>query len=191
MSEKIKIDGVDAVAWDLDGTLIDSFDLYVQVISEMAEKRGHTLPEMDELQKNYHGSLANTLSWAFGVEKPDDIELVINEFIDIQHEHYEHDVNHHFFPDAVKLAHLADEQKMMQVVVTNRDHEGRKNASPRSIIQRSAIAEFIHDVRCGDEVIARKPDPRSLEDWHVEEVLENNEQKIVIVKSLDDVEITR
>jgi phosphoglycolate phosphatase-like HAD superfamily hydrolase len=225
-----ELKGVEALAWDLDGTLIDSFELYLELVAEIAQHRGHTLPSRQELAKNYHGSLQDSLTMAFGLRSESEMKDLVEEFVDLQHLHYEHDVDGHFYGDAVRLANKASQVGMRQIVITNRDHAGRKNASPRSIIERSAIADFIQDVRCGDEVVARKPDPRALDDWlaahsvaperlvvvgdqfvdallainlgakavlasrngeihHLEQLGSNWEEHVVVVESLDEIEL--
>lgn len=161
----MKFEQVEALAWDLDGTLIDSFELYCHVITEIARNRG--LPPLSKVDaaRNYHGTLGDSLAAAFPTVPPDQMGGIAEEFIDIQEKHYEEDVDRHFFEDAVRLVHAAEIMGLRQVVITNREHGGRRFASPRSIIERSVIAGFIHEIRCGDEVKARKPDPRSLDDW--------------------------
>jgi phosphoglycolate phosphatase-like HAD superfamily hydrolase len=161
----MKFEQVSGLAWDLDGTLIDSFELYNSIIMDMADAKGYQLPDRQTIAQNYHGTLEESLGFVFQNHSQIDIEQLVEEFISVQSVHYEQDVDRHFFEDAVGLAHRGNDIGAKQVVVTNRAHGERLHASPRSIIERSMIAEFIHEIRCGDEVVARKPDPRSLDDW--------------------------
>lgn len=87
------------------------------------------------------------------------------EFKALQKLHYEDDIDLHYYEDAVDLAHRANKLGLKQVVVTNRAHEGRGNASPHSIIGRSKINELISEIRCRDQVEFPKPDLRAIHDW--------------------------
>ena len=42
--KKIKINEVEAVAWDLDGTILDSFDVFCKIIAEQSELYGVESP---------------------------------------------------------------------------------------------------------------------------------------------------
>lgn len=160
-----KFTGVKAVAWDLDGTLIDSFAIFEVVLTELAAAHNLKAPNREDMKLNYHGSLTHAISEGLKVSDEAKLNQLLVDFIDIQGPHYDEEIDKHFFADAVALVHRLNKLNVSQILITNREHTGRNNASPRAIIANSAISHCIHEIRCGDEVAFRKPDPRSLQDW--------------------------
>ncbi len=63
------------------------------------------------------------------------------------------------------LAQQAAKKDIDQLLVTNRAHADRGNASPRAIIAATVLADCIHEIHPGDEVSQRKPDKASVGDW--------------------------
>ncbi len=167
INEIIEIKNIEAVAWDLDGTLIDSFDMYVKIAEELAAEFGLNMPTRELMLENYHGSLEDTLKMTFGLETDKELDRIMPRFTELQSKHYEEDIDSHFFDDAIELATQANAMGIKQIVVTNRAHEGRAGASPHSIIARSRIKQFIHEIRCRDQVEFPKPDARVMHDWLV------------------------
>lgn len=173
-----KLKNVKCIIWDLDGTLIDSFQAFKKVTAEIFGELGLPVPDDEAFLANYHGSLEQTIEALSGLN---DVELhrkLLDRFLIKQIEYYDNQ-DAGFFEDALRLASSAAEHGIKQFVLTNRDHGGRHSASPRSIIARSAIAEYITDIRCGDEVEFRKPDARALGDWAKKYGLNPSEMLIV------------
>ncbi|HVX58365.1 MAG TPA: HAD hydrolase-like protein [Candidatus Saccharimonadales bacterium] len=160
----LKLDNVKCIIWDLDGTLIDSFKAFKKVTAEIFVELNLPLPDDETFLKNYHGSLERTIEALTGLD--DDLlhDKLLDMFLLKQVDYYDKN-DAGFFSDALELARQAGQKGLKQFVLTNRDHNGRHSASPRSIIARSVIAEYIHDIHCGDEVEFRKPDVRSLGTW--------------------------
>lgn len=143
--------------------MIDSFGLYGEILAGILPKHGLEMPSVEIMAKNYHGSLKDSISHALGGGIVDElVNQLVHEFVAEQNEHYEI-IEHHLFPDAVDLARRAHDCSITQVVVSNRDHTGRLNASPRSIVDRSELAGKIDDVVCGDDSVHRKPKPEVVE----------------------------
>jgi HAD superfamily hydrolase (TIGR01662 family) len=151
------------IIWDLDGTMLDSFGLYVDILQDILPLHELSLPDESILQKNYHGSFHESLSNSLGgAVESKVIDEIIDEFVKEQNTHYEI-VDHHLYPDALKLARAAHEAGKQQIVVSNRDHINRLNASPRSIVERSELKEMISVVVSGDDSIHRKPNKEVIE----------------------------
>ena len=53
--KKIKINEVEAVAWDLDGTILDNFEVFCKIIAEQSELYGVEPPTKEYIANNYHG----------------------------------------------------------------------------------------------------------------------------------------
>src|SRR6185312_4959870 len=161
----MKLKHVKGIIWDLDGTLIDSFEIFEQIIADVVETSGHSMPTHEYMLSNYHGSLEETIQKILGLESAAEVDEIISIFAEKQEHHYAGDLETHLFQDAAMLAQQAAKLGMQQLIVTNRDHEGRGTGSPRAIIAATTLADCIHEIRSGDEVDFRKPDKRSVGDW--------------------------
>lgn len=150
--------------WDLDGTLLDSFGIFHSLVAEVAVESGYTVPTEETIKLNYHGSLRNSLHAVFGDNLPEaQLDSLLSSFLDKQESHYE-SVEEHILEDALALSQGMSMRNIRQVIVTNRDHEGRGLASPRSIVTNSSMKEHIEHVISGDDVEFRKPDARVLDE---------------------------
>ncbi len=157
--------------WDLDGTLLNSFGIFQALIAEITPRFSIDTPREEEMLANYHGSLGDTIASLFGDKlSEEDRTKFEQDFLAGQDGHYL-EVEGHLFEDALDLSRRLSIAGIRQVVVTNRGHAGRGNASPRSIVERSTLVDHIEHIICGDEVAVKKPD-RSvlgtlLDDWDV------------------------
>lgn len=147
--------------WDLDGTLIDSFGVFEAVLSEVLPGYNRELPSREIMLQNYHGSLEDSISAVLGGVSGQELSEIVQDFVRAQNPHYA-DIDSHVFPDALRLAMRASEAGVTQIVVTNRAHEGRMNASPRYIVQNSELRSLIDVVISGDDGEHRKPKPEVL-----------------------------
>lgn len=160
-----KISNVSAIAWDMDGTIIDSFKVLFAVTAEACKAFGKEMPSTDVFLRNFHGSLEDTLKTVLGLKTEQELEQIHTFFLENQEHHY-HDLSEHLFEDALELSERAHKLGIRQVVVTNRAHTDRGLASPRSIVARSLLHGRVEEIMCGDDPGAyRKPDPRALRDW--------------------------
>lgn len=159
------IENVRGLVWDLDGTLIDSFGIYEKVVADIVADHGYTMPTRDYMLKHYHGTLDEALKQALGIDSEAELERIVSTFVEKQNVFYSGDLGTHLFQDAEKLAGQAAKLGLPQLLVTNRAHAGRGNASPKFIVAATVLANFIHDVNTSDEVEYRKPDKRALGDW--------------------------
>ena len=160
----MKIENVQGIAWDLDGTVVDSFDLTLDIISEMVIEHGLKPVPKDVLAKNYHKGLGETFKDLFGADDSD-IAGYVDWFHQKQEPHYQGDTSRHFFEDAVALADQAAAQGIDQFIITNRMHAGTGTASVSNIIAASALAHHFKDIKCRDQVVEPKPSKRALEGW--------------------------
>jgi len=161
----MKIENVKGVVWDLDGTLIDSFGIFEQIIADVVKESGHTMPTHEYMLRNYHGSLEETIQKILGIESTEELDRTVTKFLKRQEHYYAGDLETHLFKDASMLAQQAAKQNIHQLLVTNRGHANRGSASPRFIVAATVLADCIHEIHPGDEVEYRKPDGRALGDW--------------------------
>lgn len=159
----ITLTNIRTVIWDLDGTLLDSFGIFVDIMTQVLPAHGLPEPSFDQLRHNFHGNLEESMRGLVD-EAVGEAELMamLADFLRIDNEYIE-DVDHHLFMDAVGLAKRAHEFGARQILVTNRAHGiDRGKASPRTMVQHSVLRPYIDIVICGDEVENRKPNPEVL-----------------------------
>jgi phosphoglycolate phosphatase-like HAD superfamily hydrolase len=162
---------IKAIAWDLDGTLIDSFAIYSEIVISLAPSFGLQPPTPEMLLANFHGRLDESISAAFGGLQPETLRAYEEQFVSTQQRYYLN-IDEHILADAVKLMEEASHRGLKQVIVTNRAHAGRGSASPRAIVERSILKSYVTHIICGDETgDYHKPDPEVFGDlllkWQV------------------------
>lgn len=175
----MRIENVQGVVWDLDGTLIDSMTIFEESLGEAVQNTNYSLPDHETVLRNYHGSLAETISSVLGLTPTDNVAHLVEAFMAKQARHYENNLESHLYPNATRLALHAAEMQKDQLLVTNRHHNGSGNASPRHIIASTVLATCITDIYAGDEVAYRKPDRRCLDTWRAERKIVTNELLVV------------
>ena len=149
---------VSTIIWDLDGTMIDSFEVYAALLAQAAQQNDLPVPERKVIVANYHGRLADSISNTLGLSNEQQLNRVVSDFIFAQKTVYD-DPEEHLFPDSVRLANRAYASGLRQLVVTNRHHEGAGSASPRAIVGDSCLRSIMSEVVCGDDTPFCKPNP--------------------------------
>lgn len=157
MSEQLSLANFDTLIWDLDGTILDSFKISLEIWTEVLRNMGRDL-DPEHLRRNYHQTLRGTGQTILGPEVGEsDLNLALTKFM-ARDNVYIQDVDRHLFKDAVDLSKQAHSLGHRQIIVTNRAHGiERGNASPRNLIANSALKDCIDLIICGDEVTERKP----------------------------------
>jgi phosphoglycolate phosphatase-like HAD superfamily hydrolase len=151
-----------AVVWDLDGTLLDSFDLQKTVLSKIFTSHAMPIPSEDEFVHNYHGRLIDSIRNLTGLEGTA-LDEIYREFIAAEEEHYEHPTAL-YFTDALDLLNRTHDQGMKQIIISNRPHyNDQRLGSPRNLASRPPLAGKIETVVCGDDSAFHKPDARTLD----------------------------
>ncbi len=154
----------EAVVWDLDGTILDSFGLWRILMEQVANDFGLPVPTDETLFQNYHGKLEFSIRNTFGADLPaEHNQSVVDHFNYLQEEqdHYGRP-DELLWEDAIDLSQRISQRGLVQILVTNRNHAGQGNASPRSIVGATVLKDHIHEIICGDESPVRKPDPKVL-----------------------------
>lgn len=147
--------------WDLDGTILDSYKISLEIWTELLNARGVEL-DPNVLRSNYHGTLRETCQAILPSVHHKHIDTILADFI-ARDNAIMYEVDGHLFKDAVGLIERAHNFGHRQIIVTNRAHgEGRVNASPHIMMGKSKIKHHIDHIICGDEVEHRKPKPEVL-----------------------------
>ena len=176
---------VKALAWDLDGTILDSFGLYCDILTEVFDRNSIKVPDREVLRHDFHGKLEGCIANAGNISGPL-LDKVVADFLEVQNPYYEN-LEGHIFPDALRLMQRAHDKGLQQIVITNRAHVGRGNASPRHIAQRSPLSGFISYVVCGDDNPFHKPDARMLDQAEHELGLQRSELLVIGDQHVDAV----
>jgi phosphoglycolate phosphatase-like HAD superfamily hydrolase len=161
----MKLANLKAIAWDLDGTLLDSFYVFEKSLADALVGHRLSMPSKDKIAANFHGSLSETLKNILGLDDDQQLALVIEDFLREQDKYYLNNVDSHLFTDAIKLAQSAASKGLLQIIVSNRPSKAGKNASPEGVVAATVLADFINEVRAGDQFEYRKPDIRIISDW--------------------------
>lgn len=145
------------IIWDLDGTLLNSLAISIDVWQTVLPRHGFNAPTKHEVARNYHGTLQETAQALVPHATPKQIIAILNDFMMVDNAFIQ-DADQHLFPDAVFLAERAHAAGAKQILVTNRAHGiNRRNASPRNLIANSCLRDVFDMIICGDEVDERKP----------------------------------
>lgn len=153
--------GVKLAVWDLDGTIIDSYGVYVSILKEATTLSGLQMPTEDTIRHNFHGSLEESFKGMLNMVDGDAVIILINDFLRIQEDYY-HKPEEHVFDDARTLAARLKDLGVQQVVATNREHAGRASGSPHYLIDNTSMHDYISLVIAGEEASERKPSPNVL-----------------------------
>lgn len=182
----MKLRNVGAIIWDLDGTLLDSFQLFFDVVAEIAAESGLTMPSREVVLHNFHGSLEESIEATLGIGSAKELTEIVDRFLVKQDVRYQN-LDGHLFNDAVKLAVKAAERGVVQLLLTNRAHEKRGHGSPRAIVAASVLADCIHEIRCGDELVYKKPSAHAALDWLEKHKLKPSEVIVIGDQNVDAV----
>lgn len=178
------------VLWDLDGTILDSFGVFSEVMSEIAAIRGEDTPSESALRSNFHGSLNDSINAILRLVDKADQESVLADFLKIQESYYQ-DAESHLYSDAVGLAERLHTAGVTQGIITNREHQGRGVASPRHIVESSSLKNYIDFIVCGDDVAVRKPDPGVINEVLTQKSELRNKEMIVIGDQFVDAQLAQ
>lgn len=155
---------VKTILWDLDGTLLDSFSLYIEILNESFAHIGIPPTSKEKVRPLFHGTLKESVAALSGIKEEDALQQLLADFLVFQHAAYK-EVEHNLFQDALELGRHAKGQGTLQIIVTNREHDNRGHGSPRSIVRRSSLIDFIDHVVSGDDGVHRKPKPAVIEEF--------------------------
>lgn len=167
------------IAWDLDGTLLDSFGIFEEVLLDCIKGTEYPTPTQQEMLKNYHGSLQETIGNILAIKDITTVKALEASFLLKQADYYDGDLHSHLYQDAAILAQQAAAQRIPQALITNRSHEGRGAASPHHIVANTVLSTCIQTVYAGDQIAYRKPDKRCLSDWMEQQKIAPHELLVV------------
>ena len=142
-----------AVIFDLDGTLIDSMGIWLQVDKEYLEKRN--IPVPDDLFKDVpEGNSFNEICLYFKdkFQLPDSIEEIGNEWIEMVAEHYK--INIKLNDGAEELIkYLYDQNVKIAIGTSNTKYLAE------TVLKANGVLQYFDSIVAGCEEIKGKPYP--------------------------------
>lgn len=142
-----------AVIFDLDGTLIDSMGVWINVDKEYLTKRN--IPVPDDLFQDVEGG-NNFVEIALYFKKkfnlPDSIEEICSEWTDMVAEHYKKDVE--LKPNALELLQFLRKNNIKIGVGTS-----NSKYLAETVLQANGVLRFFDSIIAGCEKIKGKPFP--------------------------------
>lgn len=166
------------VVWDFDGTILDSFKLQVDTLTEVMQRRGLPVPPYDVFVHNYHGLLRDSIKNICNVDGSQ-LDEIFEEFIQTEEHHYEHPGDM-YYADAIDLLRRTHAAGLKQIIVSNRvHHDPDRLGSPRNLARREPLAGMIELAVCGDDNEFHKPDARVLDE--AERILGLERDKLIII----------
>jgi phosphoglycolate phosphatase-like HAD superfamily hydrolase len=150
------------VVWDLDGTLLNSFRLHEDVLTDVLVRRTMVVPPHEVFVKNYHGRLRDSIQAISGTDGSL-LEELYEDFIQSEEHHYK-DPTTLYFPDALDLLQRSHSAGLRQIIISNRPHySDSRLGSPRNLAKKSPLAGLVELVVCGDDSELHKPDAHVLD----------------------------
>jgi len=150
------------VIWDFDGTILDSFRIQEDVLSEVLRRRGMEVPDHEVFVHNYHGRLHDSVGAIAGVAGVL-LDEIVDEFMHSE-EHLYEEIERLYFADALDLMQRCHEAGLPQIIVSNRRHcSDVWVGSPRNLAARQPLMGLVDRVVCADDTHVWKPDARSLD----------------------------
>lgn len=146
-----------AVLWDLDGTVLDSLSVAVEIFDEIFPAL--QLPPLDRetIRTNFYGSLEDSLLRMS--DNYHDQPALFKAFNESQQRHYEDPVFHIGIREAITAL---GELGLKQAIVTSRGNAQRGAAGAHAIVKNTKLDDLISVVISADETVAHKPDPEPL-----------------------------
>ncbi|HSX06378.1 MAG TPA: HAD hydrolase-like protein [Candidatus Saccharimonadia bacterium] len=168
-----------SVVWDFDGTILDSFRIQKDVLTEVLQRRGMTVPDHEVFVHNYHGRLHDSVGAIAGITGVL-LDEIVKEFMQTE-EHLYAEIEQLYFSDALDLMRRCHELGLPQIIVSNRRHCSDVWAgSPRNLANRRPLAGLVDRVVCADDNDAVwKPNARSLDEAERELGLDRTKSVII------------
>lgn len=145
-----------AVLFDLDGTLLDTAPDFIVVVNTLRQRHGKPPLDHQTIRDTVSNGARALVTLAFQLREGDEqFDTIRQQLLDLYEGHLA--VHTRLFPGLDKLLDWLDQQQLPWGVVTNKP---RRYAEP--ILQQLALAERCSVLVCPDDVRRTKPDPEPL-----------------------------
>lgn len=152
----MRINNLQALLFDLDGTLIDTAPTFAKVLNSLLKKHGkQALAESLIREKVSHGARA-LITLGFGLHDGDDnFEILRNELLDLYEENIIDGTK--LFPGMAQVLDSLAENNIPWGIVTN-----KPSRFTFPLLHKLGINKQCAVVICPDDVVNTKPDPEPL-----------------------------
>ena len=142
-----------AVIFDLDGTLIDSMGIWLQVDKEYLEKRNIPVPD-DLFEDVPEGNSFNEICLYFKdkFQLPDSIEEIGNEWIEMVAEHYKTNIKLNYGAEEL-IKYLYDQNVKIAIGTSNTKYLAE------TVLKANGVLQYFDSIVAGCEEIKGKPFP--------------------------------
>ena len=149
---RIPIKPIHACIWDLDGTLLDSYDVILDSLQETMKHYGHTY-DREYLRKYVILHSVHQFILEFAEKEGLQFEMVYQYYTTLQ------DADNDkvkLIKNAKQTLQLLKRKGVRNYVYTHKDHTAKQ------VLEDLGIAEYICYTITGDDCFAKKPDPEGL-----------------------------
>ena len=149
---RLPIKPIHACIWDLDGTLLDSYDVILDSLQETMKHYGHTY-DREYLRKYVILHSVHQFIHEFAGKEGLQFEMVYQYYITLQ------DAGNDkvkLIKNAKQTLQLLKRKGVRNYVYTHKDHTAKQ------VLEDLGIAEYISYTITGDDGFAKKPDPEGI-----------------------------
>lgn len=148
--QKHEFSQVEALLFDLDGTLIHSLDLHIEAFRAILGQMGKSVSREDleplmgltpqDIIQKFTPELSHKQIWQAAIEKEEHLSTIIRDV--------------HVFPHVVDLLTQLDQNGIQRVVISSTHHR-----LVVLLLEAAGIMNFIDEIVSGDEIKNGKPHP--------------------------------
>lgn len=146
-----------AILWDLDGTILDSLSVFLEMMREVYPKYSLPMLEREDVRQNFFGSLRDSLERMS--PSHDNHDQLTKDMLEAQLQYYDDPLHHDGMLDLISGFH---ESGFLQAIVTSRANEGRGKGGAREIVKTLGLSRIIEVVVSAEDSQHHKPHPEPL-----------------------------
>lgn len=151
--EKLIFPGdIEAVLFDLDGTLVNSMWMWPQIDKDFLEGRGFKVPEGLKADVDGLSMAEDAVYFKTRFNLPDSCEELIDIWNNMALHHYEEDV--HLQPGAIEFLHFLKKKRIKAGVVTS-----NSRVLCEAALRSNHVEDYFGTIVTSEDVTHGKPDP--------------------------------